>query len=248
MEQKGQQRDRAQIYNSPRQRFERLLQIFKAKYRSRDRHTIECLGTLIPENAVIFDIGAHVGGYAKEFARLHRGKVSLHCFEPSPYNLSILEGVVGRRANVKINKFALSDAEQEIDLYLPVKETGRLGIGLGHFGMEETRDYVKERVRTVPLDTYAREQNLSRLDFMKCDVEGAEFMVLKGGAETIARFHPTIYLEVVEKHLARMGHSTKDVFDMLGALGYSTYQMAFEPCTLTRVDGYQGPGDYVFRK
>jgi len=247
LERKGQKLAPSGVYNAPSQRFERFLQKLKAKYKSRDRHVVKCLGTLIPEQAVILDIGANVGGYAKEFARLHHGNVSVHCFEPFPYNLSILKEVVGKLANVRINEFALSDTAGEVDLYLPVKASGHLGIGLGHFGAEQVRDYVTERVQTVPLDSYAAENGFSRLDFVKCDVEGAEFLVLKGGVETIRRFRPTIYLEVVEDYLARMGHHAKDVFDFLHSAGYETYQMNFQTCAPVRVDGYQGPENYLFR-
>jgi len=244
---KGQKLDRTRIYKSPLQRFEHFLLKYRTKYRSRDRHVISCLGTLIPENGVVFDIGAHVGNYAKEFARLHQGNIHVHCFEPAPYNASILEAVAGKMPNVETSRLALSNVVEEIDLYLPVKETGRLGTGLGHFGMENTRDYVTERVQTATLDAYVKERNISRLDFMKCDVEGAEMLVLKGGTETIARFRPTICLEVIDEHLARTGHSAQDVFDWLGPLGYDTYQMDLKTATLIPVDGYQGPADYIFR-
>ncbi|MCE2510507.1 MAG: FkbM family methyltransferase [Alphaproteobacteria bacterium] len=217
------------------------------KYQSGDRPVIECLGTVIPEGAVIFDVGAHLGGYAKEFARLYHGNVFVHCFEPSPYNLSILQDVTRRFGNVCVSQLALSDQAGTIDLYLPVKASGRLAIGLGHFGMEEERDYVMERVQTMTLDSYAADAGVDRLDFIKCDVEGAEFLVLKGGAETIRRFRPTIYVEVFENYIARMGHSAKDIFDFLSPFGYDVYQMQFEPCAPVRVDGYQGPENYLFR-
>jgi len=245
--QKGQRRDSARIYNSPAQRFERLLQTFKAKYRSRDRHVIACLGTLIPENGVIFDIGSHHGNYAKEFARLHQGEVQVHCFEPSPYNAAILEAVVGKLSNVTINRFALADHAEEADLYLPIKETGRLGTGIGHFGEEKTRDYITERVRTTTLDAYAKERGLSRFDFLKCDVEGAEMQVLNGGSETIRRFRPTIYIEIAEEYLSRMGHCAKDVFELLGSFGYDAYQMELGTGALRPVDDHQGPENYIFR-
>ncbi|MGB1547555.1 MAG: FkbM family methyltransferase [Alphaproteobacteria bacterium] len=247
MERKGQRRDPAQIYNSPAQRFERLLQKFRVKYQSGDRPVIECLGTVIPEGAVIFDVGAHLGGYAKEFARLHHGNVFVHCFEPSPYNLSILKDVTARLDNVRVSQLAFSDKAGTIDLYLPVKASGRLAIGLGHFGREEERDYVMERVETATLDSYVVENEVPRLDFIKCDVEGAEFLVLKGAAETIRRFRPTIYVEVFESYMARMGHSARDIFDFLAPFEYDIYQMQFEPCAAVRVDGYQGPENYLFR-
>lgn len=248
MERKGQKIASSSVYNAPSQRFNRLLQKLKTKYKARDRHVIECLGTLIPEQGVILDIGAHLGGYAKEFARLYRGNVTVHCFEPSPYNLSILKEVVGNLNNVHINEFALSDKVGEVDLYLPIKKSGHLGTGLAHFGLEQARNYITERVQTVPLDSYTTENELSRLDFVKCDVEGAELLVLQGGVETIRRFHPTLYVEIGEDYLARMGHHAKDVFNFLRSVDYEPYQMDLKSCVPTRVNGYQGRAkNYLFK-
>ncbi|HEY1790618.1 MAG TPA: FkbM family methyltransferase, partial [Verrucomicrobiae bacterium] len=62
---------------------------------------------------------------------------------------------------------------------------------------------------------------LENIGFMKVDVEGFELEVLKGGAETIARHHPNIYIEIEQKHHQDMPIST--IFDFILNLGYSGY-------------------------
>ena len=57
------------------------------------------------------------------------------------------------------------------------------GLALEHAGVEEVD------VRT--LDSY----RLTKLDFLKIDVEAMEARVLAGAAETIARFRPPIFIE-----------------------------------------------------
>lgn len=45
-------------------------------------------------------------------------------------------------------------------------------------------------IECTTLDTWAEETKLTRLDFLKMDVEGFERKVLAGGLETLRRFKP----------------------------------------------------------
>jgi FkbM family methyltransferase len=48
----------------------------------------------------------------------------------------------------------------------------------------------RSRKQTTTLDNVVRDLNLSRLDFIKMDIEGAEVKALAGACETIDRFRP----------------------------------------------------------
>ncbi|MBR0288246.1 MAG: FkbM family methyltransferase [Selenomonadaceae bacterium] len=56
-----------------------------------------------------------------------------------------------------------------------------------------------ETAQIITLDSYVRENNLPRVDFIKMDVEGAELDILKGAATTIARFKPILALSAYHK-------------------------------------------------
>jgi len=62
-----------------------------------------------------------------------------------------------------------------------------------------------------------------KVTFIKCDVEEAEIMVFKGGRTLLARFHPVILCEVVEKYTKRYGYSPEEVFGFLKELGYQSF-------------------------
>lgn len=82
----------------------------------------------------------------------------------------------------------------------------------------------KERQEaTVPLrrlDDVARECGLKRMDFLKIDVEGAEWMVLRGGEESIRKHRPVIVAEVSAENFRKAGYTAKDLFAYLEALNY----------------------------
>lgn len=214
---------REAVYSHWRQRLAWLQHYLKARYSAKERPRVLQLARFIPEGGVIFDVGAHFGYLAKEFSAIHGGSCKVHCFEPVSYTRSILQRVVGRLGNVRIESRALSNQAGSVRISIPVKESGRLGIGLSHFGDEVRRDYIVESVDTLSLDAYMDEQTLSRLDFIKCDVEGAELLVLQGAEKALARHRPAIYSELDTDLAARMGYKPERVFDFLAERGYLAY-------------------------
>lgn len=71
------------------------------------------------------------------------------------------------------------------------------------------------------LDTFVAEQRLTRVDFIKVDVEGSEGRLLIGAAHTLRTMRPILMLELEDRHLARFGTDTATIIDTLSALGYS---------------------------
>jgi hypothetical protein len=58
---------------------------------------------------------------------------------------------------------------------------------------------------------------------IKCDVEGAELMVFRGGAETIATAKPIVFTEMLRKWAAKFGYNPNEIIDWFAALGYGCY-------------------------
>jgi len=68
----------------------------------------------------------------------------------------------------------------------------------------------------------AAEYGLTRLDWVKIDVEGAELGVLSGGREALSRFRPTLVIEMhdqVYPFVSQMGSGPR-CRDLLKSLGY----------------------------
>jgi methyltransferase FkbM-like protein len=81
---------------------------------------------------------------------------------------------------------------------------------------------------------------------MKCDVEGAEVLVIRGARLLLARDHPTLVCEVSDRFMARYAMSGADLRDELHQLDYAMY--AYEPDLhrLRKVDAEIAGGNYVF--
>jgi len=77
------------------------------------------------------------------------------------------------------------------------------------------------------LDQFAQKLGLTRLNFIKIDVEGMEWEVIKGGTATIAHFRPILYYETLEGFRQQRGFDCYNrIFETLRALDYRQFAIA----------------------
>ena len=70
------------------------------------------------------------------------------------------------------------------------------------------------------VDGFVHDQGIDGIDFLKIDVEGNEKAVLEGAKETLARFQPLVYTELLRKHAKRFGYHPNDVIAFMKGFGY----------------------------
>jgi FkbM family methyltransferase len=201
----------------------------------------------ISEEATVFDVGAQAAQFTKHFAAL-ASKGQVYAFEPGAYARRILTTVVRVRGlqNVTVVPLGLSDQPGEAVLTSPVKKSGSIGFGLSHLGHRESDQRVYETtVSLTTLDLFVSEHHLQALDFLKADIEGWEMHMLRGGRQALARFRPTMLLEINKGFLARAGSAPEDVWGLLRPLGYRASSVLPDG-TVTPVDGFVGDRDYLF--
>ena len=144
----------------------------------------------IEKGDVIIDAGAFIGDTAVLFNHKADNDCELHCFELLEENLALL------RENAKlnqipdrrlyVNKIALSNKSGEM---MEVEE-GTLQ-GATKLG-KATSDGGHTSIKTITIDDYVANHDLTKLDFIKMDIEGAELNALKGAQETIKKYKPKL--------------------------------------------------------
>lgn len=235
----------------------RIDHFYHAFVRRRFAGTTRGLGRMISPGSVILDVGANHGRFTKHLAALHKRSCAVYAFEPIPYNLDMLRLLVGRARNVEIIPMGLSNEPGTHDLFVPYKrKSGRLSHGsahLGaegreiHFGTRTAPDLCRIPITTLRLDDWARERDLQRLDLMKIDVEGAEALVIEGGADTIARHRPVIYTELIPGTPQRVGRTIDDVVRPLKEIGFRMFVGDDALQSLREVDAVSPDArDYLF--
>lgn len=238
----------AELSLTPRQRLGWVAHVFKAATQNHHPELERLFAPMIARDAVIADVGAHAGQFAKMFARLApAGRV--HAFEPAPYARAVLAPALAWNGlrHVTVHPFGLSDAPGAFLLSTPLKRgRAEVGFGLAHLGSDDDpRPMRTDMIEVRTLDAVAPVIGLTRLDFVKADVEGWEARMLQGGARTIATLKPVLFLELVRSSLARAGSTPQDVFDQLVPLGYRARRLNAD-ASLTPTEGFSGDADYLF--
>jgi FkbM family methyltransferase len=179
----------------------------------------------LSEGAVFLDVGAHIGYDSLKASVKVGNSGKVISFEPNPRTLDQLRGnlAASHATNVTVEPIACTDKEETLTLYdsTPEGNSGASSLSLKNADENGVGTLPSYTVTGRPIDHVVRELGLTRLDVIKIDVEGAEYLVLLGLRETLLRFHPKVVMEVVPYQLANMNATVEQVIALMKELGYS---------------------------
>jgi FkbM family methyltransferase len=176
---------------------------FKRGFESAD---IRSVLSLLPDNPVAVDIGANFGIYSILIASSSEGS-QVHSFEPVLDTAYLLRLNADRNrvsARIIINNEAVG-SERGNMLITTDRYAGNYLLADSAYRGEA------QEVPVIRLDDYVAEKNLQRIDFIKCDVEGAELLVMRGASQVLAHMRPIVMLEIAEEWTRRFGYSVADL-------------------------------------
>lgn len=160
---------------------------------------INFMVNFIKKDMTIIDIGANVGLYSLLSAFLVGENGKVYSFEPTPRTFKTLKDNCGKYKNIIPIQNALFEDKRKINFidYGPRYSflntiNGRLGDNLKFLKKYATNF----DLNTVVFDEFVKENNINNISFIKIDVEGVEFNVLKGMKDTLINQRPFITIEV----------------------------------------------------
>ena len=130
----------------------------------------------------VVDVGANIGAYSAWVAGLLGEAGRLLAIEPNPVSFAQLKRSIG---SVPAASTALGVACGEVDGELVLYSEPGYTVSSSFTAFELASRSDPVRVRR--LDDISREHDISHVDLLKIDVEGAEALVLRGAEETLAR-------------------------------------------------------------
>jgi FkbM family methyltransferase len=174
---------------------------------------------LLEDGQTVMDIGANIGWYTLQIAATFPTTKVL-AFEPIPntYNYLRRNVELNQAVNVMIHNFGFWNKTDTLTFYFYPEGSGNASIA----NVAEKKDARQIRCPVTRLDDFVIEHDL-RIDFIKCDVEGAEKYVFEGATQTIRRDMPIVYTEMLRKWSAKFNYHPNQIIEFFSDLGYRCY-------------------------
>jgi FkbM family methyltransferase len=184
-----------------------------------EQHDSAMMLRLIKQHDTVFDVGANVGWYSINFSKQYP-LAKIYAFEPIPQTFQQLEGNIGLNScrNVHAFNMGLSNREDTLRFYYYASGSGNASSA--NLANDPMTQEIACRVGT--LDKFCEEGGI-HLDFIKCDVEGAELFVFQGGRRTIAHDKPMVFAEMLRKWSAKFNYHPNDILKFFFELGYKCF-------------------------
>ena len=186
---------------------------------------------------VIFEIGACEGEDSERYSKLFP-HARLYLFEPVATNAQIIRSKIisGKIKNAELFEVAVADYNAESEIYessgrpeyVPLTDDWNYGnksssllkpLPLMNKIHKWLRFQKKHKVQVVTLESIANQTDISSVDFIHMDVQGAEMMVLKGAGDFLKKVS-CIWLEVVTQPIYESQVCADQIQEFLKKMGF----------------------------
>jgi len=147
----------------------------------------------------VVDAGANIGGFVVQAAQKVGSTGKIYAIEPDKENLITL------RKNLELNNIKNCEII-EVGLW---SEKKTMEFFISHRPGEHTLinyegnpHFVKKEVQTLKcekFDDIVKEYNISKVDYFKMDIEGAEIEALKGAKDFLTNNNPFLFIEAAHE-------------------------------------------------
>lgn len=208
-----------------------------------DPRMTDAIRHLLRPGMTAWDVGTERGWFTCLMASCVGKSGRIDAFEAFPANQARL------RANLELNDFpqvhlhaaAVSDRVGTLRFEPPsdaITNQTYLSDCSGVGYLTDAASPTAIEVPAITLDEVADREKLTRLDFIKMDIEGAETAAFRGARNTLRRFQPILAVEYNRATLRRAGTSLEELDDLLAAAGYDRQHLTttFKPVDLKKAE------------
>jgi FkbM family methyltransferase len=182
-----------------------------------DPNTSAIIRRFVRQNSVVVDVGANVGALTLLMAKIaNAGKVI--AIEPGPPTCLRLKDNLKLNPELQkvVNVFQVGVSNKVGECFWKEDQKNR-----GNAGLLGSDGYT---VGVETLNNIVKSTGIEKLDFIKIDVEGMEYEVIKGGMASIVKYRPLIYYETLEPFRNYRGFDLYGkIHDLLQGIGYQHF-------------------------
>jgi len=178
-------------FKVPKYDYEFYCRINKDDFKIMTIHEDDIIKRFTPkEGDIVIDIGAHIGLYTIISSKRVGANGKVVAIEAHPGNFEMLN------SNIKLNRlnnviplnYAVYSKETKVKLYLPSGESGFTKYNTIMPNWINTREkFVEVNANTLDYLLQLNEIRQEEVNWIKIDVEGAEFEVLKGASNVLSK-------------------------------------------------------------
>jgi len=188
----------------------------------REPYATKTFSKLIKPGMMVVDIGANIGYYALQEARIVGPEGKVYAIEPARDSVKQLKANIKLNNYTNIEVFEMAIGDRNGTATLQVNEQSNLtSIGnISHRNCKESYE--------VPISTYDMFLwDDAKPDIIRMDVEGYEWNIIKGMGETLCGNKPlTIFIEL---HLDILGNKVKELAMILKTANFKIISASLEP-------------------
>ena len=193
------------------------------------------------------DIGANVGWFSLHIARaLNPQDRVIYALEPVKGSYDVLTANIALNGLGKvIRAFNLGAGDRPGQLHFSVPKSTPGAASM----IDLHPDWPSEQqvCSVTTIDAFLAEQAADKIDLLKCDVEGAELMVMQGATRLLSQDRPVLLLEVLRKWSRAFGYHPNDLISLLAQYGYACFGVGKGSARLiTAVDEDTLETNYLF--
>ena len=179
------------------------------------------MSAVIHPGDTVVDIGANRGMFALVASSLVSKSGRVICYEPNPDCVATLRREVSanRIENLDLRPYALGNRDEELILSIPLSDHDQATLSVNAFSNDAVRK-VKSKVAIGDQELKAFSPSV-----IKIDVEGFEFNVIRGLADTIDRCHPLIIMEINPPLLRSCDTSLQEITEEMTKHHYKAFKI-----------------------
>lgn len=176
----------------------------------------------------ILDVGANIGYTSFVFSKVLANSFKIFAFEPETRNIQILQQVskkYGFSNQLVSIAAAVGDSDGEIELWRNDAHNGDHRILTEELKKQLDGNITIQKTPLVTIDNYLKQQSdFLPISFIKIDVQGYEFAVCQGMAETLERNPDAVVgFEYCPSIIEALGFHPEDLLRFFQEKGYQFY-------------------------
>ena len=174
------------------------------------------------DNPTIFEIGCADGRDTQEFINTF-GNLNIYCFEPEPKNIEIVKSTISYPGH-HLFEGAISDVTGKLTFNRSRTDNPS---DLSYSGsIKKPKEHLNEwpfikfdqtiEVASITLDDFCDKNNISIIDFIWADVQGAEESMIIGGKKTFENKVRFLYTEYSNREYYEGQATLNKILSLLG--------------------------------